>query len=120
MLVTKFISDRADLISSGGCGVCVCNCTRLHPPGYGPESGIQYQTQLPVAHPVLNPIDQMWSQIKQYVRAHNKEFTMASIRRLADEKMANQGSQEWGHAFNHMHKYAVVQWLADEQILEEE
>ena len=107
--------------------MCVCNCTSLHPPGYRPESGIQYQTQkdikvllLPVAHPVLNPIDQMWSQIKQYVRAHNMEFTMASIRRLADEKMANQGSKEWGHAFNHMHKYAVLQWLADEQILEEE
>ena len=41
MLVTKFIVDRADLVSSGGGGggggVCVCNCTRLHPPGYGPD-----------------------------------------------------------------------------------
>ena len=32
-----FIACQADLASSGGGGGGGCNCTRLHPPGYGLE-----------------------------------------------------------------------------------
>ena len=42
MLVTKFLADRVDLASrggGGGGGGGGCNCTRLHPPGYGPVNG---------------------------------------------------------------------------------
>jgi len=34
---------------------------------------------LPVAHPILNPIELMWSHLKRHVRQHNRDFTMESI-----------------------------------------
>ena len=37
---------------------------------------------LPVAHPVLNPIELMWGRIKRYVRDSNCDFTMSHIREL--------------------------------------
>ena len=41
---------------------------------------------LPVAHPVLNPIELMWGQIKRYVRDNNCDFTITHIRELAEQK----------------------------------
>ena len=47
--INNIISCRADLISSGGGGGGGgggCNCTRLHPPGYGPVTQSQTYRQM--------------------------------------------------------------------------
>lgn len=72
---------------------------------------------LPVAHPMLNPIESIWSQIKQYVRQNNADHTMPTIHLLARKKQQKQSKSEWASVFDHMRKYAVDQWAADEQLL---
>ena len=74
---------------------------------------------LPVAHPILNPIELMWGQIKQFVRQRNTDFDMEAVRRLTIEKRDAQGSEEWQHSMEHTRKYAVAQWIADEMLLQE-
>ena len=37
---------------------------------------------LPVAHCELNPIDLAWANVKEYVRKHNQQFTMAEVEHL--------------------------------------
>ena len=41
---------------------------------------------LPVAHCELNPIELVWANAKEYVRKHNKKFTMAKIEQLMPEE----------------------------------
>ena len=74
---------------------------------------------LPVAHPVLNPIELIWTQLKQYVRQHNSEHDMARIRAFVLEKQTTQGASQWESVCEHSRKYAVEQWKADELVLEE-
>ena len=38
--------------------------------------------RLPVAHCELNPIELAWANVKEYVRKHNQQFTMAVVERL--------------------------------------
>jgi len=47
---------------------------------------------LPVAHPVLNPIELIWTQLKRHVRQGNHDYDMAKIRELALEKWETLGS----------------------------
>jgi len=75
---------------------------------------------LPVAHPILNPIELMWSQLKKYVRQNNHDFDMTKIRRLVMEKIDTLGRDAWKAVYDHSRKYAVDQWVVDEQSLEEE
>jgi transposase len=75
---------------------------------------------LPVAHPVLNPIELLWGQIKRYVRSHNHQFKMDRIEALVKEKRNQIGPDEWQASFRHSWSYAVDQWSVDEQLLEEE
>ena len=74
---------------------------------------------LPVAHPILNPIEAMWGQIKQYVRQRNSEFDMEAIRSLAMEKMSTQRADVWQRSIEDTRKYPVEQWLVDEDLLNE-
>lgn len=37
---------------------------------------------LPVAHCELNPIELAWANVKEYVRKHNQQFTMAEVQQL--------------------------------------
>ena len=73
---------------------------------------------LPVAHPQLNPIETMWSQIKQYVRQHNHEWDMEKVRGLAMRKRDLQQADDWAASYGHMRKYAIKQWEADELLLQ--
>ena len=34
---------------------------------------------MPVAHCELNPIELAWANVKEYIRKHNKQFTMSEI-----------------------------------------
>lgn len=73
---------------------------------------------LPVTHPVLNPIELMWSLIKRHVRANNHEFTMESVEQLTKSKVAALDATAWKRSVQHSWKYATEQWRADEQILQ--
>jgi len=75
---------------------------------------------LPVAHPVLNPIELIWSRVKRYVREGNHDYDMAKIRQLALEVQGSLGPDDWKGVCEHSHAFAVDQWRADELILEEE
>ena len=75
---------------------------------------------LPVAHPVLNPIELIWNQLKRHVRQENHEFDMAKIRELAFAKQESLGAEDWKAACEHSHAYALDQWAADEMILQED
>ena len=72
---------------------------------------------LPVAHPLLNPIEMMWNQIKAFVRKWNFTYTMERVKELALAKKAEQGSVEWEKQYQRMVKYAILQWEADEILL---
>lgn len=72
---------------------------------------------LPVAHPALNPIELIWTQLKQFVRQSNHEHDMAKIRELALQKQAQLGADAWKAVCEHSRRYAVEQWRADELIL---
>ena len=74
---------------------------------------------LPVAHPMLNPIELMWGQIKRYVRENNREFTMSHIKQPAEDKIRQQDAASWGASYRHTWKYATQQWQADEMLLED-
>jgi hypothetical protein len=74
---------------------------------------------LPVAHPRLNPIEDMWREIKYYVRMSNFDFNMQRIRTLALAKKATQDSAIWEKYYQKMLKYAYESWEADEILLED-
>ena len=75
---------------------------------------------LPVAHPQLNPIETMWSLIKQFVRQHNRLYDMHAIWRLAAERRDSLDAAAWAALYGHMRKYAIDQWEADELLLKQE
>lgn len=75
---------------------------------------------LPVATPRLTPVEPMWGQQKFWVRKHNFEYTMESVRVLVMEKYEAQTVEDWRRQFNRMLRYAKEQWEADEILLEEE
>jgi len=78
---------------------------------------------LPVAHPILNPIEMMWGQIKRFVRSRNRpgdpEQSMETLKSLVLEKRDAQGGEQWQASFRHSWRYAIDQWKADEFILAE-
>ena len=73
---------------------------------------------LPVAHPQLNPIELVWSDVKRYVRSNNFDCDMKKIRALAEARMKEQGELLWEANFKHMMSYARKQWAADSQLAE--
>ncbi len=75
---------------------------------------------LPVACPWLNPIEKMWGQQKQYVRANNFSFTMSRVKELVLEKFNLQRPIDWEKQYEKMVRYAVKQWEADEILIEEQ
>jgi transposase len=74
---------------------------------------------LPVAHPQLNPIENLWGQMKQHVRKYNFKFTMAKIEELFLEKFKKQTADDWNKQYQKMLRYAKEQWEADEKLLNE-
>lgn len=71
---------------------------------------------LPVAHPQLNPIELMWSQIKRYVRTNNKDWNMPELKRLAEEKRDSLSAMDWKNSFAHTEKFARLCWKADQNV----
>lgn len=75
---------------------------------------------LPVAHPILNPIELLWGDVKCFVRKNNACYNMEAIRRLAQDRMASGQQELWKKSFEHTVKYAETQWQVDTLAIEDE
>ena len=50
--------------------------------------------RIPPYHCELNPIELCWSQVKGYIKEHNKEFTLTAVKRLTYEGFNKVGAAE--------------------------
>lgn len=60
--------------------------------------------RLPPYHPDFNPIENIWSQLKQYVAQRNVDMNMTTVRNLLQEKVNMIGSEEWRKVCQHVMK----------------
>ena len=60
--------------------------------------------RLPPYHPDLNPIENIWNILKQWVASHNTTFKIHDIERLAQEKFNMMGATDWAPVCNHIIK----------------
>jgi transposase len=74
---------------------------------------------LPVAHPILNPIDLCWGHLKSTVRKQNiGSYEMEELKFKAQECQESEEQRAmWGKSYEHSYKYAVQQWKVDQLIL---
>lgn len=57
--------------------------------------------RLPPYHPDFNPIENIWSQIKQHVAKKNIAMTVTSVKDAISEKINNIGPEEWKKVCDH-------------------
>ncbi len=69
---------------------------------------------LPIAHPQLNPIELIWSQIKSYVKDNNHDFNMKTIEMLTRQKQAMLNSEAWIKVCDRADEFAKSYEEADE------
>jgi transposase len=50
---------------------------------------------LPVAHPMLNPIEDIWGHIKPIVRRQNTNFSISEVERLIRASLTSRTTTEW-------------------------
>jgi hypothetical protein len=74
---------------------------------------------LPVAHPILNPIELCWGHLKGTVRKLNiGKYEMEELKFLAQECQESEEQRAmWAKSYEHSYKYAVQQWKVDQLIL---
>ena len=74
---------------------------------------------LPVAHPILNPIELCWGHLKGTVRKLNiGKYEMEELKFLAQECQESEEQRAmWAKSYEHSFKYAVQQWKVDQLIL---
>jgi transposase len=51
--------------------------------------------RLPSYHPDLNPIEIIWSQVKQYIAKENHDGNIKKIAELYKQKMESMNKSEW-------------------------
>ena len=70
--------------------------------------------RIPPYHCELNPIELCWSQVKGYIKEHNKEFTLTAVKRLTYEGFNKVGAAEWKKNIEHVKRKAEdYYWEAD-------
>lgn len=79
---------------------------------------------LPIAHPILNPIEVMWAGVKKYVRDNNFNENMERIKNLALEKIEIQNGPDntaahWNASFNHTMNFIHAQLDAGDVEMDE-
>lgn len=57
--------------------------------------------RLPPYHPDLNPIENIWSQVKGHVSKYNVKMNMTEVQRLLNEKFSSIGQDEWQKVVDH-------------------
>ena len=69
---------------------------------------------LPVAHPQLNAIEQIWGWLKAYVAKNNHDFKMKTIKQLAMAQMIALDASWWEKACHKANKFAEDYIEADD------
>ena len=73
---------------------------------------------LPVAHCELNPIELAWANVKEYVRKHNQQFTMAEVERLTPTGISVTTPDLWKKYIEHCRRVEDKYW-DDDGLIEE-
>ncbi|XP_066596594.1 uncharacterized protein [Prorops nasuta] len=60
--------------------------------------------RLPSYHCELNPIEMVWSMVKQYVKSHNTTFKVQDVKKLLEEGIANVTAENWTNFIRHVIK----------------
>lgn len=58
--------------------------------------------RLPPYHPDLNPIELIWSQVKNKVATNNKDFKIKSVQKLFEETLPTITETDWQNAIKHV------------------
>ncbi|KAL4121809.1 hypothetical protein QTP88_014247 [Uroleucon formosanum] len=66
--------------------------------------------RLPPYHPDLNPIEMIWSQVKQYIAKQNHNGSIKKIAELCKQKMESMGKSEWGAVCANVKKLETEMW----------
>jgi transposase len=66
--------------------------------------------RLPPYHPDLNPIEMIWSQVKQYIAKQNHNGSIKKIAELCKQKMESMGNSEWGAVCANVKKLETEMW----------
>ena len=69
--------------------------------------------RLPPYHPDLNPIENIWALIKGYVASFNVDLTLASVKKLVEEKVADISVDQWKNLCEHAINVENNHWSTD-------
>jgi len=69
--------------------------------------------RLPPYHCQLNPVEIVWSQVKNYVASHNKTFKMADVELTVREAFSVVTAENWRNYVNHVIKEEEKCWHLD-------
>lgn len=67
----------------------------------------------PPYHPELQPIELVWKQLKDFIRANRVEYTMEELHRLLDEAIASITTEMWRKCIAHARKWEEFYWVKD-------
>ena len=70
--------------------------------------------RIPPYHCELNPIELCWSQVKGYIKEHNTDFKLSSVKQLTYDGFKKVGPAEWKRNVKHVKSKAEeFYWIAD-------
>lgn len=69
--------------------------------------------RLPPYHCEFNPIEMVWSQVKGYIAANNRSFTLAGVEELLDEAIALVTPENWARDCAHVVRLEEEAWEQD-------
>ena len=70
--------------------------------------------RIPPYHCDLNPLELCWSQVKGYIKEHNTDFKLSSVKQLTYDGFKKVGPAEWKRNVKHVKSKAEeFYWIAD-------